>query len=410
MNGAFKPGMLQFEYEGGTSVSITPLTSLVVEKDYLDLVGSKITGSMGSNAKSDRYRPKSEMKFSADYLWPWWSAKHFGIQAVPPPDTKFSDYLSKFLNDNISNDSWDQFSAPLILLVAARVESKRGLMRGHLISEFLSTPPYWKETYVCNKCGIQQMLIELTEDGGSAVGETCRVMRCPGTLVETGTETYTCDVCGFQRTEMDSAKLEGKSCTQQCNGQLSVDSSTANPGPAGTNSTVYRCSTCGRTRTVNEPAGGQHMLDGTVCGQPCTGHMRGDPSTRHAKTMSRQAHHLGLAAIGEPLGALWLMTNAGARSYWAHEVGHHKHLEHSAGAPGASLTQHDTAHNKSDPALNPPNKVPAVEAAWDRDCVMSYVNSESGDDAAYFCGKCVLKIRGWKIEGLANPAPDVSGP
>jgi hypothetical protein len=126
--------------------------------------------------------------------------------------------------------------------------------------------------------------------------------------------------------------------------------------------------------------------------------------------MSQQAHHLGLAAIGEALGALWLMTHAGARSYWAHEVGHHKHLEHSAGAPGASLTQHDTAHNKSDPALNPPNKVPAAEAAWDRDCVMSYVNTESGDDAAYFCGKCVLKIRGWTIEGLTNPAPDVSGP
>jgi hypothetical protein len=103
-------------------------------------------------------------------------------------------------------------------------------------------------------------------------------------------------------------------------------------------------------------------------------------------------------------------------------VGHHKHLEHCAGAPGASLTQHDTAANTKDPALNPPNKIPAVEAKWDRDCVMSYVNSESGDDAAYFCGKCILKLRGWKVEGsggaagpnsgdqLTNPAPDVSGP
>jgi len=59
----------------------------------------------------------------------------------------------------------------------------------------------------------------------------------------------------------------------------------------------------------------------------------------------------------------------------------------------------------------------AVQAAgdvntqkWDRDCIMSYVNTDAGDDRGYFCGKCLLKLRGWKVEGIADPAGNVAGP
>jgi hypothetical protein len=51
-----------------------------------------------------------------------------------------------------------------------------------------------------------------------------------------------------------------------------------------------------------------------------------------------------------------------------------------------------------------------VEARrWDRACLMTYASHLQSYDAAkdktYLCYKCVLKNRGWKIEGLPNSPP-----
>jgi hypothetical protein len=122
--------------------------------------------------------------------------------------------------------------------------------------------------------------------------------------------------------------------------------------------------------------------------------------------------------IGHALGCCWLTYKESA-AYWAHEVGHNRHLEHcrskldSAGntipdragnvsRPGgdekAQIRQHDSEPN---PAYA--GQAPSV-AAWDRACVMSY----NDFDPNYFCGKCILKIRGWAIEHLKNPPGNIS--
>jgi hypothetical protein len=420
----YEPGMVHFEYEGGASTSIPLATLLPNTNDYIDLVDKTITGPKGTNPKVHRYRPKSEMEFNKEYLWPWWKVKHFGIQEVPAPDTRIADYESVFLEHHLYNDSWYTYAPPLIHLLLARVERNKGLLRGHLISEFRSSPQYWKEFYKCSRCNTLQILIELAAAGGSAVGEPCRVGACPGTLQSTARETYTCDACGFQAVRMVYQNVEGTACTQRCSGTLQVDSSTPVAGQPNRTRTVYRCNVCARTRNLTEPTASAGSRAGSACGQACTGHMHGDPSTNQAHTIFGPMGHLNFPAIGEPLASLWLMTNGGAggpRTFWAHEVGHHKHLEH-AGDVIVKPVQHDHTHNSADAGLNAPNHVDADAACWDRTCIMSYANTESGPDAAYFCGKCILKLRGWKIEGggaaagpnsgdkLSNPAAGVAGP
>ena len=74
----------------------------------------------------------------------------------------------------------------------------------------------------------------------------------------------------------------------------------------------------------------------------------------------------------------------------------------------------------ADLQAHPPAK--AADGNWDRACIMSYTSVETGPDTAVFYGKCILKLRDWKVEGtggaatansgdkLTNPAPGVQGP
>ncbi|VAW65049.1 Transposase and inactivated derivatives [hydrothermal vent metagenome] len=39
---------------------------------------------------------------------------------------------------------------------------------------------------------------------------------------------------------------------------------------------------------------------------------------------------------------------------------------------------------------------------WDKQCIMSYENNN-----LYFCGKCKLRNRGWKVQTLGYPGPDI---
>lgn len=104
-------------------------------------------------------------------------------------------------------------------------------------------------------------------------------------------------------------------------------------------------------------------------------------------------------------------------------MGHHKHMEHAGGTAGGSkATQHGSVNNSVDADLqaHPPAK--AADGNWDRACIMSYTSVETGPDTAVFYGKCILKLRDWKVEGtggaatansgdkLTNPAPGVQGP
>ena len=165
----------------------------------------------------------------------------------------------------------------------------------------------------------------------------------------------------------------------------------------------YECTNCGQFRVEIT----NNLVGGTLLGQPCVG----CTGTYGLAWSGNYDDSIPLPAVGCGMGATWCFT--GSADTWAHEMGHHKHLEHAQAnpgdsdvAPGAKNAQHDAQLNNAYHAIagmtpdDPAN--PNKDTCWDRHCIMSYAHGP-----AYFCGKCILKIRGWRVEGLTNPGGNI---
>jgi hypothetical protein len=174
------------------------------------------------------------------------------------------------------------------------------------------------------------------------------------------------------------------------------------------NMNEYKCS-AGCNITFAEVKNNCAAAD-LMTGANCPNHAACHGTMQLSRTLDWNS--LPLPAVGISMGATWLFTSGGS-AVWAHEIGHHRHLEHAQSwpdnntnaAPGAKVAQHDSEINP-DPALV---QVPGAtfddgssavnkDRCWDRNCIMSY-----NDGKLYFCGKCILKNRGWAVEQLANP-------
>lgn len=129
---------------------------------------------------------------------------------------------------------------------------------------------------------------------------------------------------------------------------------------------------------------------------------------------SQYANGMPLPAVGGGLGATWLFwrgenTNR-LKVVWVHEVGHHRHMEHSANAPGAAASLHDSENNtKFAGWAGVGGGGVAAATQWDRRCIMSYSDAWYGE-LGYLCGRCLLRNRGWKITGLGFPGPNKGEP
>src|SRR5262249_36772213 len=118
-------------------------------------------------------------------------------------------------------------------------------------------------------------------------------------------------------------------------------------------------------------------------------------------------------SLGDPLGVSYNFD--GTARLWTHELSHNRYYEHAANAPGAADGQHDHVNNpdatvSADTFARPaPPTGDGTNAArqWDRCCTMTYVTHLSSYDAAkdmaFFCFRCVLKNRGWKLAGVNSP-------
>jgi len=170
------------------------------------------------------------------------------------------------------------------------------------------------------------------------------------------------------------------------------------------------CDTCGLqvTEIANDPtaAGAVDAASGIRASFRHRGRQHGACGGTFQET-ARANEKFPLPAVGVALGACWLFVPREA-PVWAHEVGHHRHLEHApanrgsvAQAPGAKANQHDGAANPHQAAAPQPH-----QRNWDRYCIMSYDRSAP----QYFCGKCLLRNRGWTVETIADPAGNLEDP
>jgi len=152
-----------------------------------------------------------------------------------------------------------------------------------------------------------------------------------------------------------------------------------------------------------EGPGGANRADGDAC--PAPGPCAGTLAPAASQTYGTG---LPLPAVGIALGATWLFTTSDADT-WAHEVGHHRHAEHAASAPGARPDSHDSSANTTRNWVTL-GVADADKQQWDRNCVMSYSSSEYPGGTDHFCGRCILKNRGWKVTGLGFPDGDLAEP
>jgi hypothetical protein len=175
---------------------------------------------------------------------------------------------------------------------------------------------------------------------------------------------------------------------------------------------MYKCGTTATHRFV------MPLKDGLVApaNPPCqSGGCAGTMTVRRVKRNQR----FNFNGIGLAIGVTWCFDQADA-NIGVHEVGHHRHFEHCANAPGIKPAMHDHAPNQvvdwttpdgisravwwddpvhryaHDPLIADGDAHKDHGKRWDRRCVMSYAN----DAGQYFCGKCALRNRGWKVTSL----------
>ena len=110
---------------------------------------------------------------------------------------------------------------------------------------------------------------------------------------------------------------------------------------------------------------------------------------------------------GMSLGGLFVCSDDAKAETWAHEFAHHRHLEHAENTGGKkNRKMHDSKRNRVSGDF--PGADPPLRKQWDRVCVMGYVLRNPPKDLKYFCGKCMLKLRGWAVESMPRPNGDVN--
>ena len=174
---------------------------------------------------------------------------------------------------------------------------------------------------------------------------------------------------------------------------------------------VYRCNNGAGAHSflyLEKGASPGTRMNGQACPAPGCGTAGNVLSSAGQGAVDRTA--LGLPAVGSALGATWLFWQGEnierLKGVWAHEVMHHRHGEHAASAPGAADGLHDaqpnTRYTAGWAALG--TSTVAADQRWDRRCAMSY--SDVYGELGCFCGKCLLRNRGWMVAGLTAPPGD----
>ena len=113
------------------------------------------------------------------------------------------------------------------------------------------------------------------------------------------------------------------------------------------------------------------------------------------------------SSLGDSMSGVWVFLPRAA-DLWAHEMGHNRNLQHAQSNLAAVAANPGTFDNKQHDSVANAHQTVALapqphERFWDRYCTMGYDTSA----ARKFCGKCIMKNRGWAVEDLPNPAGNV---
>jgi peptidoglycan hydrolase-like protein with peptidoglycan-binding domain len=305
----YKPVHVQFVNEGANPANVNEyLPSEILTQAEFSAVITRLFVDPDFAGKA--------ITLNDEYLWP-----HCGENRLGFDESIINQPINNYRSLVISklNAYWENVYEQLMENVIQKFEEKKGVLKGHLIGEYLISPQITVAQYRCNNpaCGATRCQVENNAGADTLNGKNCSLPGCGGVYQPTGATSVLPEITPF--------------------------------------------------------------------------------------------------SVGLSLGCCWLVKGSNS-AYWAHEVGHNRHLEHcQCQLDGAGNTSYDTAgvlnqpggfkNNQHDSEPNP--AIVGVEqeiSAWDRACMMSY----NDFDPNYFCGKCVLKSRGWAVETIVNPPGNVS--
>jgi hypothetical protein len=190
-------------------------------------------------------------------------------------------------------------------------------------------------------------------------------------------------------------------------------------GDGGLFTEVYTCGKCAADVTMNETtvaggshAGGKHegcprLFSGKLARKVAPVVTPIAPGNRVELSKASKSGYTGIPvpSLGNPIGVS-LNSKADAE-LWAHELAHNRYMEHAANAGGANDAQHDHANNTHFNFAGI-NETVATVQMWDRACLMTYVTHlktyDPVRDRRVMCGKCFLKVRGWKLASVTDAA------
>jgi hypothetical protein len=392
ITGIFRAGYVHLVHEAGT-LKIFDLATLLDDTTFKEIVST--------SCKLPAYKDQAGMSPDiTKYIWPWQTHKHFGVDTVPADDISFEDFDSKFIIGKVEDDTWTRYAKGLAAHLMDQIEKKHGLFRGNLLVEFETSPRYYKQEYQCDApARHRNVLIEKQAAGGSAVGDRCKVTSCTGKL--TTREVYKCSCgCGWADANVVMTGGTPPYCPNSCQGTMHPPHGHQAPKKGAKPVNVsFTCDTCHRVEPNVSP-----YTTAYPCGTPCP-----QPFTINSTDIriADGRRHLPLSALGMPLGVSYLGRGRGVL-LWAHEIAHTRHFVHASGAPGYDNAHHDSAANPNNATLTDG----AETHGWDRFCVMSYNDPNTAEGVRYtlFCGKCILKHRGWDITRVTEPTNDFEGP
>ncbi|MFP4242578.1 MAG: peptidoglycan-binding protein, partial [Chitinispirillaceae bacterium] len=180
----YSPAYCHFVHEGGTPNSFTP-TDLMTADEFSNIVRGAVTEPPYRN-----YAPH----FDNQHVWPYMNQPHLGI-----PRSELNDSLDEYIRSIVSPIGrfiWDPISEELLHFTLRNIEGKHGLLKGHMVAEFLSTPQIMFTEYECNNCG--STMIEVTNNCTPAdllQNSACLTTGCNGTMQ--ASLNWTMDGLGF---------------------------------------------------------------------------------------------------------------------------------------------------------------------------------------------------------------------
>jgi len=398
-----KPAYLYFVHEGGAATEFNisdvydPGTPLHVDR-YKKIVRYNVT--------QPALRSEANMSLKSDFIWPWSDRDNYGWP-WPSEAASASDYT-----DEITTGTWRKFREALLLGIVREVE-KKGFMRGHLFVEFKSSGPCRLRVYRCNAPANHKHYMLRKVGAPNVVGTGCETTGCGGTLVynnrQIAKSSLSLPAVGIP---LGATWLftsgEADVWVHEVGHHRHLQHASSAPGAAAD----YHDSEQ-NTTVLKAFAAPAITNQGTAGAKSYSYQVVAFDNTIPLSDLSAE----GSTASGN---ATLTATNYN-RITWTAVAGANKYKVYRSATDGnpattgfigetASLSLDDKglAGNRKD--IKGPAHRGATEKQWDRHCIMSYAGPYYPLNKEYFCGKCVLRQRGWKVSTLGLPAPAVTEP